>query len=398
VSAAGREKRLLAAAECLLRRKQMNGRELLRFCEQHRQQMIATLRQLVELESPSTNKQAADRCGEFIAERLEQLGGRLKIHRHRDVGDQIRAEFTGTGKPILLLGHYDTVWDVGTLATMPWRARKGRLYGPGVFDMKAGIALLLTVLAARRQWKTARALTVLLNGDEEIGSEASRPQTEQAAKKSSAVLVLEPAHGGGGAVKTARKGVGDFTLKVTGVAAHAGLDFEKGQSAVLELARQIERVSRFTDLRRGLTVNAGVTRGGTRANVVAAEAEALVDVRFAHARDGVAIEKKFNALRAVNRKCRLAVTGGINRPPLERTAGVARLYEHAREAARELGWKLGEAAVGGGSDGNFTGALGIPTLDGLGAVGEGAHAANESVIADDLPRRAALLASLIQRL
>jgi glutamate carboxypeptidase len=208
-------------------------------------------------------------------------------------------------------------------------------------------------------------------------------------------LVCEPS-GPGGALKTARKGVGSFTLKVTGVSAHSGLDFEKGQSAIVELAHQIHAVSRLTDLKRGVTLNVGVIRGGTRTNVVPAEASAEVDLRIAHKQDGAAMERKVFALKAVNPKCQLKITGGINRPPLERTKQVAALFELARGIGQEIGFELKEVAVGGGSDGNFTAGLGIPTLDGLGGVGDGAHAVHEHVIAAELPRRAALLAELIQ--
>ena len=216
------------------------------------------------------------------------------------------------------------------------------------------------------------------------------------AKRSAGVLVLEPSYGLKGAVKTARKGVGEYLLKVTGQAAHAGLDFTEGQNAILELARQIEQISKFTDLKRGLTVNVGLVRGGTRVNVVPAEATASIDVRIARGMDGVGIEKKLRSLKPVNRKCKLELTGGIDRPPMERTAGVAALFDTASGIAKELGWKLDEAAVGGGSDGNLTAALGIPTLDGLGGVGEGAHATHESILISELPRRAALLAALIE--
>jgi glutamate carboxypeptidase len=235
---------------------------------------------------------------------------------------------------------------------------------------------------------------VSLNGDEEIGSAESRTTTERLARPSRAVLVLEPAQGT--AVKTARKGVGGFALRIMGVAAHAGLDFSQGHSAVLELARQIERVSAFTDLKRGLTVSVGVVRGGTRPNVVPAEAGAEIDVRIRRAADGPAITRRFAGLHPVDPGCRLEISGGINRPPLERTAAVASLYRLARSVAVGLGFDLQEAAAGGGSDGNFTAALGVPTLDGLGAVGEGAHATNESVVLNWLPRRAALLGGLIE--
>ncbi len=380
-------------------------RKLQAYAQAHLKDMVADVRRLVELESPSRNKQAVDRCGEFIAERFAQLGGKVKVHKHRDFGNQLQIDFPAPSrkglKPILLLGHYDTVWEMGTLATMPFREAQGRLWGPGVFDMKTGIAIAIHAIGAMRGVSDGlpRPVTVLLNPDEEIGSPASRRITEQLARKSAAVLVLEPAQGLDGKVKTARKGGGGFTIKVTGVAAHAGLDFEKGQNAVLELAHQIARVSGFTDLSRGLTVSVGEVCGGTPAtNVVPAQAQAKFDVRIARMKDGPVIEKKFRSLRPFNRKCTVEVTGEINRPPLERTTQVAALYELARAVYSALGCKLGEAAVGGGSDGNFTGALGIPTLDGLGAVGEGAHASNESVVVSELPMRVALVAGLIGRI
>jgi glutamate carboxypeptidase len=241
-----------------------------------------------------------------------------------------------------------------------------------------------------------RAVTVLLVSDEEVGSDSSRRITEELAKKSGTVLVLEPSFGLQGALKTARKGVGQYQLRVSGVAAHSGLDFEKGQSAILELARQIERISKFTDLKRGLTVSVGLVQGGTRVNVVPAVATATIDVRIAKASDGALIDRKLRSLKPVNRKCKLHLSGGIDRPPLERSTGVASLFRKASELAKPLGWKLTEAAVGGGSDGNLTAALGIPTLDGLGAVGEGAHAVSESIVISECPRRTALLAALIE--
>jgi glutamate carboxypeptidase len=239
-------------------------------------------------------------------------------------------------------------------------------------------------------------VTVLLVSDEEVGSDSSLAITGSLAKKAAAVLVLEPSYGLQGAVKTARKGVGEYLVKVTGKASHAGLDFQKGVNAILELAHQIEKVSSFTDLKKGLTINVGVVRGGSRTNIVPAEAAAQVDVRIARLKDGAGIDKKMRSLRPYNRKCKIEVTGGISRPPMERTAGVAALYTQAAAIARELGWKLREAAVGGGSDGNFTASLGIPTLDGLGGVGDGAHAPHEHILISELPRRAALLAGLIE--
>jgi glutamate carboxypeptidase len=257
---------------------------------------------------------------------------------------------------------------------------------------------MLYAIQGLQTWhgRLSRPVTVLLVSDEEVGSDSSRAITEGLAKQSSAVLVAEPSFGPKGAVKTARKGVGEYELKVTGVASHSGLDFEKGQSAIVELARQIGAISKLVDLKRGLTLNVELVQGGTRVNVVPAEATATLDVRIARMKDAAGIDRKLRLLKPFNRKCKLAVTGGINRPPLERNAGVVMLYNKASLIAKELGWKLTEAAVGGGSDGNFTAGLGIPTLDGLGGVGDGAHAVHEFILISELPRRAALLAGLIE--
>jgi len=372
----------------------------LHYFEQRRDQIVDTIRRLVEIESPSDNKQAVDRCSAFAAEEFAALGGRAQFHRVTDFGNHLQVDFAGETqqKPVLLLGHYDTVYPMGTLTSMPCRVGNGRLWGPGVLDMKSGIALMIHAIQALQSWhgQLPRPVTVLLVSDEEVGSNSSRHLTETLAQQSSAVLVLEPSYGPKGAVKTARKGVGEYSLKVTGVAAHSGLDFEKGQSAILELARQIQAISKMVDLKRGLTLNVGTVGGGTRINVVAAEATASLDVRVARMKDAAGIDKQLRSLKPFNRKCKLEITGGVNRPAMERTAGVAALYQKAVQIARDLGWKLSEAAVGGGSDGNFTAGLGIPTLDGLGGVGDGAHAVHEFINIAELPRRAALLAGLIE--
>jgi glutamate carboxypeptidase len=264
--------------------------------------------------------------------------------------------------------------------------------------MKGGIAFMLFAIEAvqKRHGTLPRPVTVFLVTDEEIGSDSSRAITEKLAKKCESVLVLEPSAGERGALKTARKGVGDYVVTVKGHAAHAGLDPGKGQSAIVELAHQITRISQFGDLKRGLTVNVGVIRGGTRTNVVAAEASADVDVRVERIGDAAKIDRKMRCLKPVNRKCKIEVTGGLNRPPMERTKGGAALFAKAKSLAAEIDWKLDETAVGGGSDGNLTSALGIPTLDGLGAVGEGAHATHENIVIDQQPRRAALIAGLLE--
>jgi glutamate carboxypeptidase len=380
----------------------------LAYFKERRDAIVSTIRELVEIESPSDNKAAVNQLAEAVAEKFSRLGGEVRFHQAKDFGNHLQVNFAGkSAKPVLLLGHYDTVYPLGTLATMPCRVEHNKLTGPGVLDMKSGIALMLHALAALQEWhlgspggeqsrELPRPVTVLLVSDEEVGSDSSRTITESLAKKAAAVLVFEPSYGRQGAVKTARKGVGEYLVKVTGKASHAGLDFQKGVNAILELARQIEKISGFTDLKKGLTVNVGIVSGGSRTNVVPAEAVAQIDVRIARMKDAAGIDKKMRSLRAFNRKCKIEISGGINRPPMERTSGVAALYTQAVAIARELGWKLGEAAVGGGSDGNFTAGLGIPTLDGLGGVGDGAHATHEHILISELPRRAALVAGLIE--
>jgi glutamate carboxypeptidase len=277
---------------------------------------------------------------------------------------------------------------------MPCRIAEERLWGPGTLDMKVGVAMALTAIEMLTEAELLnREVILLLNSDEEIGSPVSRPITEKIASGCGAVFVLEPAQGL--AYKTARKGTGNWRVDIRGVAAHAGVDFEKGASALRELSRVIETVSEWTELKRGLTVSVGIAGGGSKTNVIPAEAFAEVDVRIAKISDGARIERKFAALKAEDKRCSLAVTGGINRPPMERTRGTARLFAQARVLAGELGFVLDEASTGGASDGNFTAALGIPTLDGMGAVGEGAHASHESIVVDHLAPRTALLAGML---
>jgi glutamate carboxypeptidase len=372
--------------------------EVLRWLNAHQHEMVAEVRELVTRESPTHDKAACDALCEYLARQFHGLGGKVKVHRQKAAGNHLQVDFAGPKgqKPVLLLGHYDTVYDLGTLKTMPWREQAGKLSGPGVFDMKSGIVQMVYALRALREIADGlpRPVMVWLVSDEEIGSDSSRALTEKLASQCAAALVCEPA-GPGGALKTARKGVGDFVIKVTGRAAHSGLDFEKGQSAIQELAHQIHAIARLTDLKRGITMNVGVIRGGTRTNVVAGEAVAEVDLRIGKKADGPVMERKVRALKPVNLNCKLEISGGVNRPPLERTKAVAALFATAQKIAGELGFPLAEISVGGGSDGNFTAGIGVPTLDGLGAVGDGAHARHEHVIAAELPRRAALLAGLI---
>ncbi len=369
--------------------------------------LLQLLRRLVLAESPSDDKAAVDACVELAAVHAKALGGRVKLHRQRAFGDVLEARFgprtpspakskPGSPKPILLLGHLDTVWPLGTLRSMPLRIAEGRLWGPGVLDMKAGVAMAFTAIELLTEiGLLQREIVLLLNSEEEVGSPVSRPITERLAAHSAAVFVLEPAQGL--AYKTARKGTGNWRIEVLGLAAHAGVDFEKGASAIRELARVVETVSSWTDLKRGLTVSVGLAGGGSKTNVIPAQAWAEVDVRIARKSDGQRIERKFAALKPTDKRCPLTVTGGINRPPMERTRGTVQLYRRARALAAELGFQLDEASTGGASDGNFTSALGLPTLDGMGAVGEGAHARHESIVLEHLAARTALLAGLLAR-
>ncbi len=359
--------------------------------------LVKLTHRLVLTESPSGDKAAVDACMGLAAERARELGGSVKMHRARGYGDAMEARFGKRRrgeKPVLMLGHLDTVWPVGTLMTMPWQVKNERLWGPGVLDMKSGVAMALTAIELLDEAELLeREVVLLLTGDEEVGSPGSRAVIERVAAECSAVFVLEPAQGL--AYKTARKGTGDWRIEVKGVAAHAGVDFAKGANALRELARAIEMVSGWTDLKRGLTVSVGMAGGGSASNVVPAEAWAEVDVRIARAADGARISRRFAGLKAVDQRCTLTVAGGVNRPPMERTRGTVRLFEAARELAAEMGLELEEAATGGASDGNFTSAIGIPTLDGMGAAGEGAHARHESVMVEHLAVRTAMIAGMV---
>ena len=376
---------------------------LLSYAQRRLGDIVALIRRFVECESPSDTPDAVNRFVELVSDTVAPFA-KVKTVKGGRFGKQLMVEPSLPGKrkqgQILALGHSDTVWSMGTLKTMPFRQADGRLWGPGVLDMKSGIAFFLFAVQTLRELEIPAASKVLLqvNSDEEVGSEASRPLTEKNAKASKAVLVLEPGTGPTGKLKTARKGVGDFTVTVRGRASHAGVDFTAGASAVVELARQIDHIATFTHLDRGITVNPGVISGGTRSNVVAAEATAEVDIRVLRLKDAPGLEKKFKSLKPFDRRCTIEVTGGLNRPPMERSAGIVKLFRTAQALARDLGVDAEESLTGGGSDGNFTAALGVPTLDGLGAVGEGAHAANESILVDRIADRTALIAKLIAAL
>jgi glutamate carboxypeptidase len=360
--------------------------------------IIRTIREMVECESPSDDPAGIARFNDLLADSLQ---GQAVCRRS---GANLICGFKLPGRKqagrIMALGHADTVWPLGTLRNMPFREAEGRLWGPGVLDMKAGLAFFIYAMRALRERDVPVEHKVMLqvNADEETGSKTSRALTEKNARLSRAVLVLEPGTGLTGKLKTARKGIGDYRIMVRGVASHAGVDFEKGASAVVELARQIERIAGFTDPARGITVNPGTITGGTRSNVIAEQAEAHVDIRVPRLRDAGPLDKKFRSLKPFDKRCSIELTGGLNRPPMERGQGVQALFALAREAGREIGVGIEESATGGGSDGNFTAALGVPTLDGLGAVGEGAHAAHESILTDRIADRVALLAKLTARI
>jgi len=361
--------------------------------------LLERLGTLVEIESPTGDKAGVDRAQSVFAAWAEAAGGRVKRHAFREFGDSLEVTFGKAapgGKSTLLLGHLDTVWALGTIAKMPFRVTEDRIAGPGVLDMKAGVLMALTAVETLLELGLLkRPVTLLIHGDEEVGSPASRKLTEQVAGECEAVYVLEPAQGDAGAYKTARKGVGHYKLTVQGVAAHSGVDYQKGHSAVVELARQIEALHALTDLSKGITVNPGVIGGGTCSNVIAAEAWVEIDVRIARTRDMAPMDRKLHKLRPFDAKCKLVVEGGMNRPPMERSKGTAALFRRAAKLAASMGLALAEAATGGASDGNLTAALGIPTLDGMGAVGAGAHAPHEYLERKHLATRTALLAAML---
>lgn len=372
--------------------------DLITYCASQQAKLRQDIETLVRMESPSTDKAAVDRCGHALSRLLEDAGASVTRLTQAERGDHLRAEFDGGPRRVLLLGHFDTVWDAGQIERMPFVEENGRLHGPGIFDMKSSIAISILAVRALSQFAaTIPRVVMLWTTDEEVGSGTSRAAIETEARASDAVLVLEPSLPGG-AAKTRRKGCGEFTMRVHGVSAHAGIDPRKGASAIHELAHQIVALEALRDPERGVSVNVGIIAGGTRGNVVAEDARAVIDVRVPTMEEARRIEEAVRGLRPLNPAVRIEIEGGIGRPPLERTAGVARLYEEAKQVAASLGRDLGEGGTGGGSDGNFTAALGVPTLDGLGPEGDGAHALHEHVVVSDLTWRAVFLATLMHRL
>lgn len=375
----------------------LNLKRILEFCVAERSWLVDTTSALAGLESPTPDKTAVDRCGAELITRLTAIGVDVEPIRQRVAGDHIRATIGAGPSQLLMLGHFDTVWPVGQVEKMPIVTESGRLRGPGVYDMKAGIAIAMLAIRALKSQDSLpkRRITILLTSDEEVGSGTSRALVEEEARRSEAVLVLEPSLPGG-AVKTSRKGAGEFFLEVSGVAAHAGIEPDKGASAIHELARQMVALESIRD--SGISVNVGLVEGGSRPNVVAEQARCVIDIRVSTADERRRVEQAMSGLTAGLPGTTVQVSGGFSRPPLERTDGVIRLFGIARQIASELGHELGEGSTGGGSDGNLTAALGVPTLDGLGAIGAGAHALHEYVEVAELPWRAALVAGLLHRL
>jgi glutamate carboxypeptidase len=366
--------------------------------------MLETLQALVARESPSTHKAYLDPLADYLAERFRAIGGDVTRLSNPERGDHLKVTFAAEDgaealDPILILCHFDTVWPVGTVETRPFRVEAENAYGPGIYDMKGGVVIVEYALRALQTLgiPCRRPMVLVLNADEEIGTGTSQAAIEDAARSAAYTLVLEPAMADG-ALKTARKGVGGFTLEVKGRASHAGAEPEAGVSAIEELARQILKLHQMTDMDRGTTVNVGVVAGGTRSNVVAASARAEIDTRAWTMEDADALEAEILSLEPVNPETDLTIAGGFERPPMERTPGTVALFQTAQAIGRRMGLTLAEGASGGGSDGNFTSALGVPTLDGLGVEGGGAHSVDEYIQVASLPERAALLAGLLATL
>lgn len=374
-----------------------NSLELLGYFESRTSESIALLKQLVETESNSFDKRGVDKMVSFLVKEFEARGAEIQVLREATRGNLFNAIWRRGGAPVMLLGHLDTVWPPGTIGRRPFHLDKGKAYGPGIFDMKSGILLCLLACEAFQKGCIDPGKDVLFffTSDEEIGTEAGLPHLKSAVEKCAAVLCLEPPLSGGEA-KTFRKGVATFHIRVKGIASHAGVDHDAGANAIAELSYQVLELQAMTDYNRGITVSVGKISGGTASNVVPAEAEAEVDVRASTISDALWMEERIRSLKPHDARCPLQVTIANSRPPLERSAGVIALYQKARSIAADLGMDLGEGSTGGGSDGSFTASMGIPTLDGLGVSGCGAHAEHEHIEVADIPRRAALLCRLIQ--
>ena len=374
-----------------------DNRQILSYLREHQDDMIADLIKFIELESPTNHKPSVDALGRVLAEELRQLGGEVDVIPKQEVGDVVRARWNPGDGGILILSHMDTVWDVGTVAGRPTHIDGNRLYGVGAMDMKGGIVIALWALRALRALHLFpnQAITYLLNADEETGSKASGENIESEARQHHVTFVTEPPQDG--AYKTARKGVSRYIVKAIGRAAHAGADHEKGINAIEELAHQVLKIQAMTDYEIGTTANVGTIGGGTRGNVVPAEARLEVNIRAKTRANAEAIHRQMTALRARHPEAKLIIKGGIQVPPMERTAEIVALFQQAQRQARSMGLDLHEKSTGGGSDGNRTAAIGVPTLDGMGIVGDGGHSIKEYGEIASMPERAAIMAAMLRR-
>lgn len=372
--------------------------KILNYLQTNEQEILQDLEEFVKKESPSRDKALVDECGHYLQELFQKhLDVTPEVFTEKEVGNHLKFTIGDGEKQILIIGHFDTVWEKGRLS---YRVEGNKAYGPGILDMKGGMVQAIWAVKAIRELGMSmnKKIVFLCNSDEEIGSIHSRKYIEEEARKSEVALVAEAAVAKTGALKTARKGVGIFKLKVWGRAAHSGNHHHDGISAIEELARQTIFLQELTDYEKGSTVNVGVVKGGTGSNVVPEYAEADIDLRISSLEEAERVSALILGLKPILDGTKIKVTGEVNRPPMERTEEIGKLFHTAQVIASELGFELDEAAVGGGSDGNFTAALGIPTLDGLGCEGEGLHAENEHVLINTLSKRAALLANLLLRI
>ncbi len=375
----------------------MNALEILEYYEGRQESILSAIREIVDIESPSRDAEGSRAVADWIDDKVRETGADVSIEREtvEDGTHIIIHAFSNEGPSAMLLGHTDTVHPRGSADRNPTRIEDGRLYGCGIFDMKANIVLMIEALRyfAQSGSRPARPVTIVLSCDEEIGSFTGRKIVEREASKAAECLVFEPSSDG--RVKTGRKGTGMFILRARGVPAHAGLDPEKGANAVAELARQVDRVHSIARPEEGTTVNVTTFNGGTTLNVIPEHAECEIDVRFAHASEAERVTAALGSLEPVDQRVSLALAGAVNRMPLERNDAVVELFEKARSLAASFGYELGETQVGGGSDGNFVAALGVPVLDGLGITGDGAHTLHEHILLSDIAKRATLVTLLL---
>jgi len=376
----------------------MNAKEIRAYFQQQQELLLNSIYEIVEIESPSFDVEGSRKVVSWIESELAKIP--LDLIMERDFAEEygehlIIRKFSTGGKPCLFLGHTDTVHPVGAKLQNPTRIENGKFYGCGIFDMKANIVLMLAVLRflAENNFENVRPFTIMLSCDEEIGSFTGREIVEREAANAEFCLVCEPS--ANGKVKTGRKGTGMFTVKTRGIPAHAGLEPEKGASAILEISKQIPKIHELNDLAKGTTANVCQIHGGTASNVIPEHAECLVDVRFSSMSEAAKVENALKNLQSTDEKVSVEISGAINRPPMERTEKVAALYEKAKNLAASFDYELGETQVGGASDGNFVAALGVPLIDGLGVAGNGAHTLNEYILIDDLANRATLMTLLL---